>query len=189
MELILYSAKGSNSAQRVEWALKYKKIPHRVHLNDSISFGAYGYVPAISIDGAIFSESMAILELLEEAFPEFPLLPKIEQERTRVREVCEYVNSTIHPAQNRTILNFLRPEITEADKKSLRAKWIEVCLQKVKSRLFCDSGFALGKEFTLADIFIAVIYQKGLSHGMSKDNYYENHWVSMREIDGHEVVI
>lgn len=126
--------------------------------------------------------------MLEEAFPEFPLLPKIVQERARVREVCEYVNSTIHPTQNRTILKFLRPELTEVEKEDLRAKWIEVCLQKIRSRLFGDSGFAIGKEFTLADIFIAVIYQKGLSHGMPKDNYYEDHWVTMRKIDGHEIV-
>mgnify|MGYP003651632580 CR=1 FL=1 len=98
MEIILYSADGSNSSQRVEWALRYKKIPYKVHLNDSNSFGAYGYVPAISIDGAIVSESMAILELLEETYPAIPLLAKQALERAKIREVCEYVNSTIHPA-------------------------------------------------------------------------------------------
>jgi glutathione S-transferase len=188
MELILYSAEGSNSSQRVEWALKYKKIPYQIHLTNSLSFGAYGYVPALSIDGVIISESMAILELLEEAFPEFPLLPTEVPERARIREVCEYVNSTIHPAQNRTILNFLRPNLTEVEKKALRAEWIEKCLQNLRPRLFCDSGFAIGRTFSLADIFVAVIYQKGLTHGKSKDSDYEDHWDKMSEIDGHEVV-
>lgn len=189
MELILYSADGSNSSQRVEWALKYKKIPHQVQLNSSHSFGAYGYVPAISIDGELVSESMAILELLEEVFPELPLLPKNLLERAKVREVCEYVNSTIHPAQNRTILNFLRTELTEVEKKALRAQWIEKCLQVLSPRLFCNSGFAIGKSFTLADIFISVIYQKGLTHGISTSSNYEDHWSKMREVDGHEVVV
>lgn len=189
MELILYSADGSNSSQRVEWALRYKKIPYKVHLNNSNSFGAYGYVPAISIDGAIVSESMAILEFLEETFPEFPLLPKQALERARIREVCEYVNSTIHPAQNRSILKFLRPEVTEPEKRTLRAKWIAECLQNLRTRLFFDSRFAVGKSFSLADIFVAVIYQKGLTHGAAQDEYYEDHWAVMSEIDGHEVVV
>ena len=189
MKIILYSADGSNSSQRVEWALRYKKIPYKVHLNNSNSFGAYGYVPAISIDGAIVSESMAILELLEETFTEFPLLPKQAVERARIREVCEYVNSTIHPGQNRAILKFLRPELTEEDKKSLRAKWIENCLQNLRPRLFLDSRFAVGKAFSLADIFVAVIYRKGLTHGAAQDECYEDHWTVMSEIDGHEVVV
>lgn len=189
MEVILYSANGSNSSQRVEWALKFKRIPHLVHFNESNLIGAYGYVPAISIDGAIISESMAILELLEEIFSEFPLLPNEAIERAKVREVCEYINSTVHPAQNRTILNFLRPDLAEIEKKALRAQWIEICLQKLRPRLFCDSRFAIGKSFTLADIFIAVIYRKGLSHGASKNHYFETHWEAMRDIDGHEVIL
>jgi len=189
MEIILYSAEGSNSSQRVEWALRYKKIPYKVQSNNSKSFGAYGYMPAISIDGAIVSESMAILELLEETFPEPSLLPKQALERAKIREVCEYVNSTIHPAQNRSILKFLRPELPELDKKTLRAKWISDCLQNLRTHLFLDSGFAVGKRFSLADIFVAVIYQKGLTHGAAQDEYYENHWAVMREIEGHEVVV
>ena len=189
MEIILYSANGSNSSQRVEWALRYKKIPYNVHLSNSNSFSAYGYVPAISIDGAIVSESMAILEFLEETFPESPLLPKQALERARIREVCEYVNSTIHPAQNRSILKFLRPELTEPEKKTIRAKWIADCLQNLRTRLFLDSVFAVGKTFSLADIFVAVIYQKGLTHGAAQDENYEDHWAVMSEISGHEVVV
>ncbi|MDO9478109.1 MAG: glutathione S-transferase N-terminal domain-containing protein [Pseudohongiella sp.] len=189
MELILYSADGSNCSQRVEWALRYKKIPYKIQFENSASIGPYGYVPAISIDGVVISESVAILEFLEELCPESTLLPKDILERAKVREVCEYVNSTIHPAQNRSILSFLCPELIESEKKALRAEWIEKCLCNLKPRLFSDSAFAIGKSFSVADIFVAVIYQKGLTHGTRKDDNYADHWANMSKISGHEVVV
>ncbi|MES3007293.1 MAG: glutathione S-transferase N-terminal domain-containing protein [Pseudomonadota bacterium] len=189
MELLFYSAHGSNSSQRVEWALKYKKIPYRLHADEKASAGPYGYVPSISVDGQIIAESMAILEFLEEVFPAPPLLPRDSLERALVREVCEYVNSTIHPAQNRTVMKFLRPELADVEKKTLRAIWIFNCLQKLKSRLFQDSDYAVGNEFSLADIFVAIIYKKGLAHGAERDDTYEKHWAKLTLIPGHEVVV
>ena len=158
-----------------------------MELTDGISFGAYGYVPALSFNGAMISESMAILELIEDTFANFPLLPKDAIERARIREVCEYVNSTIHPAQNRTTLSILRSNLGESEKKKIRARWIEKGLQTLKPRLFCASGFAIGNAFSLADIFVAVMYQKGLNQGAHKDNSYEEHWSKMLKINGHEV--
>ncbi|MCJ8339366.1 MAG: hypothetical protein MJK10_12935 [Pseudomonadales bacterium] len=98
-----------------------------------------GYVPAINIDGQLFSESVAIIECLEELQPNKRLFPECAFARARVREVCEYVNSTIHPAQNRTILNYLRSQLDNLTKKQLRADWISLNLGKLQQRLWVQS--------------------------------------------------
>ncbi|WP_310618507.1 glutathione S-transferase N-terminal domain-containing protein [Flexibacterium corallicola] len=118
MKIILYAAEGSNSSERVEWALCHKAIAYeRVEVapeelkTSYLTINPFGYVPAISLDGEIICESLAIIECLEELFPKRPLLPYDPIKRAKVRQVCEYVNSTIHPAQNRSVLSFLRPEL------------------------------------------------------------------------------
>ena len=62
MDVILYSAKGSNSSERVEWVLNYKQITYqRIEVGNEALAGSYlninpfGYVPALSVDGEIFS--------------------------------------------------------------------------------------------------------------------------------------
>jgi len=182
MTITLYSAPGSNSAQRIIWILNYKQLSF-LYLDATalIANGSYnainpfGYVPALVIDGQLFTESMAIAEYLEEQFPNKNLLPSSPLEKFKVREICELINSTIHPPQNRTILKYLRPELDETQKKLLRAQWIQLNLKKLKPRLWIDSAFAIGSKFTLADIFLAVIYRKSLIHGISPSALPEYH--------------
>ncbi|WP_310618505.1 hypothetical protein [Flexibacterium corallicola] len=62
-----------------------------------------------------------------------------------------------------------------AQKKDLRARWCSQTLPKLKSLLWKESKFAVGHAFTLADIFVAVIYRKARSHGMPVDREFEEH--------------
>lgn len=75
MDIILYSAQGSNSSERVEWTLKYKAIAYaRVEVTGEQLTSTYlqinplGYVPALSVNGLVLTESMAIIECMEELF-------------------------------------------------------------------------------------------------------------------------
>lgn len=189
MDLVLYSAAGSNSSERVEWALNYKGISYsRVEVTSQelqtsyLAINPLGYVPSLSVDGALLSESMAIIEYIEEAFVSLPLLGSEPLVKADVRRVCEFVNSTIHGPQNRTVLGFLRPDLEDVSKRELRGQWITRCLDKLRPSLCLDSEYAIGRQFTLADIFVASIYKKALQHGCAPLSFYETHLKSLRSM-------
>ncbi|EKO3509257.1 glutathione S-transferase N-terminal domain-containing protein [Vibrio fluvialis] len=188
MDIILYSAQGSNSSERVEWALKYKAIAYaRVEVTGEQLTSTYlqinplGYVPALSVNGLVITESMAIIECMEELIPHPPLLGSDVMTKARVREICEYVNGSIHTPQNRSVLKALRPELNEHDKRKLRAQWIAQGLEKLALKLCLDSPFAVGETFSLADIFVATIYKKALQHGARPIAFYDCHLAQLRE--------
>lgn len=190
MDLVLYSAIGSNSSERVEWALNYKGISYnRVEVTSQelqtsyLAINPFGYVPSLSVDGVVLSESMAIVEYVEEVFTGFSLLGNEPQIRADVRRVCEFVNSTIHSPQNRTVLGFLRPDLEEASKRAMRGEWITRSLDKLRPSICLDSSFAIGHQFTLADIFIASIYKKALQHGSAPIPFYDSHLNNLRSIE------
>ena len=190
MEVSLYSAKGSNSAERVEWVLNFKGIDYeRIEISSDelattyLDINPFGYVPSLRVDGSIFSESMAIVEYLEERFPYPGLFGKSLNEKTHIRRVYEYVNSSIHSPQNRTVLRFMRPELDETSKRELRGVWITRCLEKLSASICRESGFAVGKDFSVADIFVASIYKKALQHGCTRNSFYDKHLMNIRAND------
>ncbi|MGD1458105.1 glutathione S-transferase family protein [Vibrio harveyi] len=190
MEVLLYSAKGSNSAERVEWVLNFKGIDYeRIEISSDelattyLDINPFGYVPSLRVDGSIFSESMAIVEYLEERFPYPGLFGKSLNEKTHIRRVCEYVNSSIHSPQSRTVLRFMRPELDETSKRELRGVWIMRCLEKLSASICRESGFAVGKDFSVADIFVASIYKKALQHGCTRNSFYDKHLMYIRAND------
>ncbi len=170
--MILYAAPG-NATQRVLWALQYKQASFQIvdalPLKANGTYAAinpFGYVPSLEVDGVYFGESMAIVEYLEETFPDPLLLPGSPVLRAQIRAVCEQINSTVHPAQNHSVLNFLRPDLTPESMKTVRAQWLQHSLSMLNSQLWQASAFAVGGEFSLADIFVAVIYKRALSQGV-----------------------
>ena len=84
-----------------------------------------------------------------------------------VREVCEAVNSSIHPVQNGGLVRHFRPELSGPEVRQVRADWIASKLLKLESGLWLNTGFASGSSFSLADIFVAAIFHKGLSLGIN----------------------
>src|SRR3974390_2216868 len=98
-QLTLYGYWRSSSSHRVRIALNLKKLEYRhVAVNllaDEQSSEPHkarsptGYVPCLEIDGVPYVESVAIIELLEELFPEPALYPKSSFERARVRALVE----------------------------------------------------------------------------------------------------
>lgn len=185
MKIKFYYAAGSNCCERVRWALDYKRVPYElVDLDagvDKRHFAAispFGRVPVMELDGVALTESMAMVELLEECAPAVPLNYAEPLARAKVREVCEAVNSSIHPVQNSSVVRYFRPDLDKDRMKPIRAHWIETNLTRLQPRLWQASQFAVGDRFTLADIFLAVIYRKGVALGMAPSACarFEEHW-------------
>lgn len=113
-ELVLYTYWRSSSSYRVRLALAAKGLPYRaVPVNllageqarpDHLARNPMGYVPCLEVDGKLYTESVSILELLEELHPEPPLLPRSPHARARVRALVELVNAGIQPLQNLSVL-------------------------------------------------------------------------------------
>lgn len=76
---------------------------------DYLQINPQGLVPALVIDGGIvLTQSLAILEYLEELHPAPPLLPSLPIERARVRAAAQVIACDIHPVQNLKILERVR---------------------------------------------------------------------------------
>lgn len=186
MTLTLYTAEGANCCERVRWALAYKGLAHELVDIEQPQHAArwaavqaanpFGRVPLLEWGGQWLSESMAMLELIEELAPAPPLTYTDPWLRARVREACEAVNASIHPVQNSSVVRRLRPDWDKAAMRPFRAEWVGDNLCALAPKLWRESAFAVGEHFTLADILVAVMAHKGARLGMDPLPPYQRHW-------------
>ena len=131
--LTLYSYFRSSAAYRVRIALALKgldfdtAVVHLVRgggeqLQDAYrSINPAALVPALQDGGATLTQSLAILEYLEEMHPQPPLLPAGALGRARVRALACTVACDIHPVNNLRVLNYLRDTLYADD--AARSNW------------------------------------------------------------------
>lgn len=164
MDLFTYYR--STSSYRVRIALALKELPYEaipVNLikdggehrrSDYLALNPQGRVPLLRTDEDILiPQSPAILEYLEERYPETPLLPEDILARARHRSVAAIIGCDIHPLHNVSVLNRLRQlNIAEADVSAWIAHWISEGLSAVEA-LIGDEGFCFG-EVGLADVYL-----------------------------------
>jgi maleylpyruvate isomerase len=158
----LYNYWRSSASWRVRIALAYKGIAYEyvpVNLasqenrrDDYTAFNPIGQVPTLVLDdGRQLSQSMAILEYLEEAAPKPPLLPADPYLRARTRQLAELVNSGIQPMQNLPLM----ARYTEhgLDAKKTIASDIERGLHALEKTAQPLAGkFLVGDAVSLADV-------------------------------------
>ena len=163
----LYGYWRSSAAYRVRIALKLKglDVRHRpVNLREGEHRGtAYrklnpqGRVPALVDEGAVYTQSIAILEYLEERYPEPPLLPPDPQGRARVRALMQLVASDIHPVNNLSVLQYLVRELgaDEEQKIAWYRHWVYEGFDALEAMLAGDSRtgrFCHGQSPGMADL-------------------------------------
>ncbi|MFM2478599.1 glutathione S-transferase family protein [Celerinatantimonas sp. MCCC 1A17872] len=182
MEFILYSSTDSDRSRCVEWALNYKNIDYqRIEIGPDERMSTYlrvnpfAYLPTLSVDGLYIKEPLAILECLEELFPSKPLFGQNVFDRACIRQICEYVVTTIQAPLQRSAIKMLRQEISEEQLTEYRRDWVYEGLVKLKSQLCNQSQFMVSHYFSLADIFLAVTYQQGRLFGVNALPFYERH--------------
>ena len=160
MKPILATYWRSSCSFRVRIALGYKNVAYEPLLVNLLegeqnkpahrAKNPIGQVPTLTIDGVTHVDSIAIMELLEEIYPEPPLLPKAPHDRARVRALVQTIASGIQPLQNLVVLD--RVGGTDQEKRSDWMKfWITRGLGAFET-LASESGpFAFGAAFTMAD--------------------------------------
>ncbi len=115
-------------------------------------------VPALVLDdGRWLSQSMAILEYLEETHPEPPLLPRDPVARAQVRALAQDIGCDIHPINNLRVLRHLKTDMghSQAEVDAWYRHWIATGLAIVEQRLAQTAGtFAFGNTPGLADCLL-----------------------------------
>jgi maleylacetoacetate isomerase len=148
----LYDYFRSSAAYRVRIALNLKGLDYQhvgVHLvrdggrqlaEDYARLNPQRLVPALDDDGVFLTQSLAILEYLEEVHPEPPLLPKDPPGRARVRALALAIACEIHPLNNLRVLKYLTGPlaVSEAEKTAWYRHWIVEGFDAIEALLARD---------------------------------------------------
>ena len=166
----LYSFFRSGTSHRLRIALnlkgltpEYIPVDLRVDEQAEAPFKAVnpqGLVPAMTLDdGQTLIQSPAIIEWLEERYPEPALLPRDPEARAHVRAMAAIVGCDIHPINNRRILETLRKTFG-ADEAAINAwcgTWISAGFDAYEALLAADTqrgAFSFGHTPTIADVYL-----------------------------------
>jgi len=167
----LYTYFRSSAAYRVRIALNLKGLNYDaipVHLlkdggqqrqEEFRRINPSGLVPAFQDERITLTQSMAIIEYLDERFPAVPLLPQDAPGRARVRELAQIIACDIHPLNNLRVLRHLVHElkISEEQKNAWIRHWIREGLAGLEAHLARDPAagpFCHGSSPTIADCFL-----------------------------------
>lgn len=168
--LKLYNYYRSSTSYRARIALHLKKLDFEykpIHLlnnggeQHSAEYRALnpvGGVPTLVHEDKVISQSFAIIEYLDDAFPQtYRLLPQDPYLKAKVRQVCENINADIHPLQNLKLMQYLEKKhgYTQEQKDEWCQKWIHEGLSATEKILAATTRtYAFADQITAADLFI-----------------------------------
>jgi maleylpyruvate isomerase len=164
--MILYDYFRSSAAYRVRIALNLKGLEAErrfIHLRKGeqrsgafLQVNPQGLLPALVSGDEVLTQSLAIIEYLDEVHPSPPLLPAKPADRAWVRAVALAIACDIHPLNNLRVLKYLGSElgIDEPRRDEWYRHWVREGFTAIEAQLAAraDGRFCLGDTPTVADI-------------------------------------
>jgi maleylpyruvate isomerase len=162
----LYGYFRSSAAYRVRIALNLKQIPYEmqsIHLTRDggkqwtpqyRAINPQARVPSLALsDGEVLTQSLAIIEYLDEAYPEPPLLPADDIHRAHVRAASQLIACDIHPLNNLIVLNYLKGTLghDQATADAWYRNWILQGFDALEAMLK-PGPYSFGSHVTMADL-------------------------------------
>lgn len=185
--LQLYTHYRSVSAHRVRIALNYKGISYKSLFTDLdrtaaeqltyLNLNPQGLIPALVVkDDLVITQSAAILEYLEERYPERPLLPQDTEQRALIRSFAQIAVADTHPLNNLRTLRFLRDHMDVAYDQ--RRAWFEHWLHRAFAPMEAildgeaTSGtYCFGEHPTMADVCLVPQVNLAERYGVDLSDY------------------
>ena len=166
--MILYGHALSSASYRVRIALNLKGLrvtPMLLDLRGGeqrleafLQINSQGFVPALALDdGAVLTQSVAIIEYLDEMHPDPPLLPQAPLPRARVRALAQAITCDIHPLNNLRVLKYLEHDLQQdkTARDTWYRHWVQLGFHALERWLVRDAAtgqFCHGDSPTLADV-------------------------------------
>ena len=166
--LVLHNYFRSSAAYRVRIAMNLKDLDYQyvpIHLtrNGGMQFqepykslNPQQLVPMLDDDGLHISQSLAIIEYLDEKYPQVRLIPDTMEGRARVRQIALAISCDIHPLQNLRVLKYLTGTLALSEEQKLGwiRHWLSAGLEALEADLsYAPSrgNFCYGDSPTMAD--------------------------------------
>ncbi len=185
--LTLYNYFRSSCSYRVRIALELKKIPYKYlpihllkdggeqHSVDYLKVNPLSLVPTLQEGPFTLTQSLVILEYLDEKFTQSPqLFPREGEARYRVKELCEIVNSSIQPLSNLSVLQALEEKFgaSSEQKSEWIASWVHKGFRAYEDLIQKTHGrYSVGDEITAADICLVPQVFSAERFGVSMVDY------------------
>ncbi|CCV07464.1 Maleylacetoacetate isomerase [Mesorhizobium metallidurans STM 2683] len=186
-DIVLHNYYRSSTSYRVRIALEmkglnYEYVPHHLrhgeHLEPAyLAVNPQGLVPALILgDGKLLTQSLAIIEFLDETNPEPPLLPKDALGRARVRMLAQMIACDIHPVNNLRVLTSLRILFGAGDQDVVNwfRHWVNEGFQPIEKILASSpetGAFCHGDTPSLADICLVAQIASNARFGVDLTPY------------------
>jgi maleylpyruvate isomerase len=184
--LQLYTYFRSSAAYRVRIALNLKgldwqSLPINLATGEQrsaeyLKHNPQGFVPALHTAGGLISQSLAIIEYLDECYPQPPLLPDSAIDRATVRSMAQQIAMDIHPLNNLRVTQYLTAEmgVDEAGKLRWYQHWIAqgfTAFEESLRHLNSTGQFCFGDSPTVADICLIPQVSNALRFSCPLESY------------------